>query len=109
MTFQLDDFRLHRGCHLRPATAATSRPALQAGFSLLAVHAHPLRQGAEAHAHFAGHLLHGEAFFQTELNCFASDLKRVGIGVRTNCPARCPPRGACPPALPLNSLYAFHR
>ena len=83
MTLQLDDFRLHRGRHLRPPAASMSRLGLQAGFALLAVYLHPLGQGAQAHAHFAGHLLGGEAFFQTELNRFAPHLKRVGMSVRT--------------------------
>jgi hypothetical protein len=84
MTLELDDFPLYRRRHLRPPTAALSRPGLQAGFALFAVHPHPLGQGAEAHAHFAGHLLHGETFFQTELNRFAPDLKWVRMRVRTN-------------------------
>jgi hypothetical protein len=109
ITFQLDDFRLHRGRHLRPPTAAPPRLGLQAGFALLAVHPHPLGQGAEAHAHFAGHLLDGEALFQTELNRLASNLKRVGMSMRTNCPPRRPPRGAGPLPLALNFAYPFHR
>jgi hypothetical protein len=84
MTLQVDNFRRDRRRYLRPPTAASSRLRSQAGFPLLAVHPHPLGQGAEAHAHFAGYVLGGEAFFQTELNRFAPHLKRVGIGVRTN-------------------------
>ena len=83
-TLELDDFRLDRRCYFRSPAAATSRLGLQAGFALLAVHPHPLAQGAETHTHFAGHLLGGEAFFQAELNRFAPDLKRVRVRVRTN-------------------------
>ncbi len=69
--------------------AATAPPlGLQATFALLVVVPHQLAQGAQTHAHFAGHLLGGELFFQTELNRFAPDFKRMGMSVRTNCPPR---------------------
>ena len=62
---EFDDLRLHRRRHFRPRTVPTSRLRLQTRFTLVAVQPHPLGQGAEAHAHFVGHLLHGEAFLQT--------------------------------------------
>jgi len=84
VTLEFDDFRLYRRRYFRPRTARTSRLRLQAGFALVAVQPHPLGQGAEAHAHFAGYPLQGETFFQTELNRFAPDLKRMSVRVRTN-------------------------
>jgi hypothetical protein len=62
---EVDDFRLHRRGHFRPLTVRTCRLRLQARFPLGAVHPHPLAQRTVAHAHFAGDLLHGEAFLQT--------------------------------------------
>jgi hypothetical protein len=56
-TLELDDLRLDRRCYLRSPAAATSRVGLQAGFALLSVRPHPLGQGAETHAHLAGHPL----------------------------------------------------
>jgi hypothetical protein len=79
---EVDDFRLHRRGHLRPRTVRPGRHRLQAGFPLGAVRPHPLGQGAEAHAHFAGDPLHGEAFLQTQLHRFAPDLERVAVSVR---------------------------
>ena len=108
-TLQFDDFRLHRWRHFRLRTMPTSRLRLQACFPLSAVHPHPMRQGAEAHAHFASHPLRGEAFLQTQLHCFAPDFKRVGVSMRTTCPPRRPPRGAGLLPLPLNFVSSFHR
>ena len=62
---EFDDLRLHRWRHFRLLAVPTSRLRLQARFTLVAVQPHPLGQGAEAHAHFVGHPLHGEAFLQT--------------------------------------------
>ena len=64
-TLEFDDFCLHRRGHFRPLTVPTYRLRLQARFALVAVQPHPLGQSALAHAHFAGHPLHGEAFLQT--------------------------------------------
>ncbi len=108
-TLEFDDFRFDRRRHLGPVAAGTPRLRLQAGFALLAVHLHPLGQGAQAHAHFAGHLLGGELFFQTKLNRFAPDFKRMGVSVWVAWPPRRPPRGAGPRPLALNSLCTFHR
>lgn len=108
-TLELDDFRLYRWRHFRLRTVPASRPRLQARFSLSAVHPHPVRQRAEAHAHFVGHPLQGKTFFQTQLHGFAPDFKRVGVSMRTNCPPRRPPRGAGPLPLPFNLAGTFHR
>jgi hypothetical protein len=62
---EVDDLRLHRQRHFRPLTIPAPRVRLQTRFTLVAVQPHPLGQGAEAHAHFVGHPLHGEAFLQT--------------------------------------------
>src|SRR5216683_7220807 len=86
--------RLLPASHLRPPTAWTCWLRLQACFPLVAVQPHPLGQGAAAHAHFAGHPFHGEAFLQTQLNRFELDLKWMGVSVRVNRPSRRPPRGA---------------
>jgi hypothetical protein len=106
---QFYDFRLHRRRHFRLRAISTPRLRLQARFPLVAVHPHPMRQGAEAHAYFAGYLLRGEAFLQTQLHCFAPDFKRMGVNMRTFCPSRRPPRGAGPLPLFLNLACTFHR
>jgi hypothetical protein len=62
---EFDDFRLHRRRNFRPLTVPTYRLGLQARFALVAVQLYPLGQSASAHAHFAGHPLHEEAFLQT--------------------------------------------
>ena len=72
-TLDLDHLGLDRRRHFGPLTARTSRLGLQAGFALFAVELYPLVQSASAHPHLVGHLPHGEAFFQTELNRFAPD------------------------------------
>ena len=108
-TLQFDDFRLHRRGHFGLRTMPTFRLRLQARFPLSAVHPHPMRQGAEAHPHFAGHPLQGEAFLQTQLHRFAPDFKRVGVSMRANDPPRRPPRGAGLLPLPSNFVCSFHR
>jgi hypothetical protein len=108
MPLEFDNFRLHGRRHLRPPTAATPRLGLQARFALLAVQPHPLGQRASTHAHFAGHPLHREPFFQTELNRFAPHLKGMGMSMPAIGPPRRPPRGAGPLLLSPNFLYAFH-
>jgi hypothetical protein len=105
---EFDDFGLDRRRHLGPVTAAPSGMWLETGFALLAVNPHPLTQGAEAHAHFAGHLSDGKLFFQTELNCFAPDFIGVGVSVQPAFSPRRPPRGAIPLLLPLTLLGTFH-
>jgi hypothetical protein len=62
---EVDDFPLHRRRHLRSRMVPTPGLRLQARFTLSAVHPHPLGQGAEAHAHFAGYPLQGKAFLHT--------------------------------------------
>jgi hypothetical protein len=106
---EFDDLSLDRRRHLGPLTSRTSRLGLQAGFALLTVHPDPLTQGAEAHAHFAGHLLGGKPFFQTELDRFASSFERMAMSVLAAGSSRRPPRGAIPLPLTLNLLGAFHR
>jgi hypothetical protein len=83
-TLEFDDLRLYRRRNLRPPTARASRLRLQASFTLVAVQPHPLGQGAAAHAHFAGDQFRCEPFLQVQLNSLASDLKRMGVNVRTN-------------------------
>jgi hypothetical protein len=61
-TLELDDLGLDCRRHLGPVAPGTSGLGLEAGFTLLAVHLHPLGQGAQAHAHFAGHLPDGKLF-----------------------------------------------
>jgi hypothetical protein len=111
-TLELDDFGLDRRRHpavAGPLAAGMSQPGLQAGLALLAVHLHPLGQGAQPHAHFASYLLGGEAFFKAELNRFAPDFIGVGANVRPAFSPRRPPRGAGPPLVPLDLLDTFHR
>jgi hypothetical protein len=108
-TLELDHFGLDRRHHLGPLPAGRSRLGLQAGLALLAVHLHPLGQGAQTHAHFASYLLGGEAFFQAELNRFAPHLKGVRVSVRPAFSPRRPPRGASPPLPLLDFLDPFHR
>jgi hypothetical protein len=74
-TLEFDDLGLDRRRHLGRLTAGLSRLGLQAGFALLAVQLHPLVQGASAYTHLVGHLLYRKAFFQAELNRFASHLQ----------------------------------
>jgi len=83
-TLEFDDLRLHRPRYFRPPTSRTSRLRLQARFALIAVHPHPLRQGAFADAHFAGDQFRRKTFLQIQLHRFAPNLKGVGVGVRTN-------------------------
>lgn len=108
-TLELDDFRLDRRRHLGPVTAGASGMRLKADFALLAVKPHPLGQGAQTHAHLAGHLPDGKLFFQAELDRFAPDFIGVGVSVRPAFSPRRPPRGAGPPLPLLNFLDAFHR
>jgi hypothetical protein len=56
-TLELDDVCFDRRCYPRSPATATSGLGLQAGFTLFAVRPHPLGQGAETHAHLAGHPL----------------------------------------------------
>jgi hypothetical protein len=83
VTLQFDDLGPHRRGHFGPRTAGASRLRLQARFTLSAVQPHPMRQGAEAHAHFAGDQFRRETFLQIQLNRFAPNLKGVGMSVRT--------------------------
>ena len=106
---EFDDFGLDRRRHLGPLTDRMSRLGLQADFPLLTVNPHPLAQGAQAHAHLAGHLPDGKLFFQAELNCFASDFKWMAMSVLLTAPPRRPPRGAIPLLFPLTLLCTFHR
>jgi hypothetical protein len=108
-TLKFDDFSLDRRRHLGPVADGTSGMGLEAGFALLAVNPHPLAQRAQAHAHFAGHLPDGKAFFQTKLNCFAPDFKGMTMNVLAAGSSRRPPRGAGSLPLPLYFLCAFHR
>lgn len=84
MTLKFDGFRLHYRRNLGPLTARACLLGLQARFALVAVQPYPLGQSAFADAHFAGDQFWREAFLQIQLNCFPSDLKRVGVNVRTN-------------------------
>ena len=108
-TLKFDDFRLNRRRHLGPVTAATSGMGLETGLPLLAINPHPLAQRAQAHAHFAGHLPDGKAFFQTKLNCFAPDFIGMTMSVQPAFSPRRPPRGASPLPLTLNLPGTFHR
>jgi hypothetical protein len=84
VTLEFDDLRLHRRRYFWPRTAGTSRLRLQARFALIAVHPHPLGQGALADAHFAGDQFRRKTFLQVQLDRFAPNLKRVGMRVWTN-------------------------
>jgi len=108
-TLEFDDFGLYRRGHFRSRAVLACRLRLQPRLTLAAVQPHPLGQGAAAHPHFAGHLLHGETFLQAQLYGFTANLKRVGVNVWTFCPSRRPPRGAGPLPLLLNLAYTFHR
>jgi len=108
VTLEFDDLRLHRRRYFRPRTARTSRLRLQARFALIAVHPHPLGQGALAHTHFAGDQFRRKTFLQVQLDRFAPNLKPVGVWVRSNCPSRRPPRGAGPLPLFLNLVRTIH-